>query len=101
MAFDLLLQIIADCGQKALLVPFQNKACQSAGCIRRSVNADSIGPNLGGNRGRVPVHNKFAVICVAREERLSNGQKIIALLAIQCDAGPYAGMAEEVVADGY
>ena len=85
--------------QEALLVFFQNKTSQPARCKRRSVYSDSIGTNFWGERRRVTVHDKLAVLSLAGQERLANIQKIIAILAIEGYAWPYSGMAEEVIAD--
>ena len=82
------------------MVFFQDKAGQMASGIRGSVNSDPIGANLGNDPRRVPVHNKLSIVCFARQERLSNVQKIITILVIERDARPYAGMTEEVIADG-
>ena len=100
MAFDISLLIIADHGEKALLVFFQNKAGQAAGGIGGGVNSDSIGTNLRGDHRRVTVHDKFSMLRLARQERLANIQKIIAILAIESHARPHSGMTEEVIADG-
>src|SRR5262249_22233418 len=86
--------------QEALLVFFQNEASQPAGCKRGSINADAVGTNLRSDRRRVTVHNKFAVLRLTGQKRLTNIQKIIAILSIESDPRPHAGMAEEVVADG-
>ena len=91
--------VIADV-QKAPLVFFQNKAGQAAGRIRGSVNSDSIGANLWGDRRRVTVHDKFSVLRLTGQERVSDIQKIIAILAIERHARSYSGMAEEVIANG-
>ena len=99
MAFDIALYIMADEGQEALLVFFQNKAGQAPGSVSASVNSDAIGTNLWGDRRRVTVHDKFAMLRLARQERLSNSQKIIAILPIKRDAWLHPGMAEEVIAD--
>ena len=86
--------------QKAPLVFFQNKAGQAAGRIGSSVDSDSIGADLWGDRRRVPVHNEFAMLRLTGDERLTNSEQIIAYLAIEGHAGPYTGMAKEIVANG-
>ena len=83
--------------QEAPLVFFQNKAGQAAGRIRGSVNSDSIGTNLRGDRRRVTVHDKFSVLRLTGQERVADSEKIIAILAIERHARPYSGMAEKVI----
>ena len=100
LRFDILLHIIVAHVQETPLVFFQNKAGQAAGCIRGSVNSDSIGTNLWGDRRRVTVHDKFSVLRLTEQERVSDIQKIIAILAIEGHARPYSGMTEKVIADG-
>ena len=85
--------------QETPLVFFQNKAGQAAGRIRGSVNSDPIGANSVGDRRRVTVHDKFSVLRVTGKERVSDIQKIIAILAIERHARPYSGMTEEVITD--
>ena len=46
------------------------------------------------------MHDKFSVLRLTGEERVSDVQKIIAILAIERHAWPYSGMTEEVIADG-
>ena len=91
--------VIAALLQETALVLFQNKAGQAAGSIGGSVNSDSIGTNLWGGCRRVAVHDQFAVLRLARQKRLADVEKIIAILPIEGDAGPDAGMAEEIIAD--
>ena len=83
--------------QEAPLVFFQNKASQAAGRIRGSVNSDSIGTNLWGDRRRVTVHDKFSVFRLTGQERVSDIEKIIAILAIEGHARPYSSVAEKVI----
>ena len=47
------------------------------------------------------VHDQFSVLRLARQERLSDGEEIIAILAIERHARPYSGMAKEVITDSY
>ena len=97
---DASLQVIVADVQETPLVFFQNKAGQTAGRIRGSVNSNSIGTNLWGDRRRVAVHDKFSVFRLTGQERVSDIQKIIAILAIERHARSYSGMTEEVIADG-
>ncbi len=99
MCLDISLHIVTDNVQKALLVLFQNKAGQAAGCKRGGINSDSIGANLRSDRRRMTVHDKFSMLYVARQKRLSNIQKIIATLTIEGYPRPHPGMAEEIIAD--
>ena len=46
------------------------------------------------------VHDKFSVLRVTGKERVSDVQKIIAILAIERHTRPHSGMTEEVIADG-
>ena len=82
------------------LVFFQNKARQSAGGIRGSVNSDSIGTNLWSNRRSMSVHDEFSVLHLTGQERVTDIQKIIAILAIEGYAGPYSGVTEKIITDG-
>jgi hypothetical protein len=64
MALDSL-RSIADHRQEVLLVFFQNEAGQVTSRIGGSVNSDPIGANLWGDRRRVTVHDKFAMLRLA------------------------------------
>ena len=86
--------------EKSPLIFFQNKAGQAVCCIGGSVNSDSIGTNLWSDRRRVTVHDKFSVLRLTGQERVSDIQKIIAILAIEGHARSYSGMTEKVIADG-
>ena len=97
--FAVSLFIIADHRKKALLVFFQNKAGQASGGIGGSVNSDAIAPHLWLDRRRVAVHDQFSMLRLARQERLADSQKIIAILLIERDARSDPSMAEEVIAD--
>jgi hypothetical protein len=46
------------------------------------------------------MHDKFSVLRLTRQERVSDIQKIIALLAIKGYARPYSGVTKEVIANG-
>ena len=46
------------------------------------------------------VYDKFSVLRLTGEERVSDVQKIIAILAIERHTRPYSGMTEEIIADG-
>src|SRR5262245_27158629 len=83
--------------QETPLVFFQNKAGQAAGRIRGRVNSDPIGANFWHYRRRVTVHDEFSVLRLAREERISDGQQIFAILAVERHARPHPGMAEKVI----
>ena len=86
--------------QETPLVFFQNKAGQAAGRIRGSVDSDSIGTNLWGDRRRVTVHDELSVLRLTGQKRASDIQKIIAILAIERHSRPHSCMTEEVIADG-
>ena len=98
MAFDILLDVMAAWGKKVLLVFLQNEAGQASGSIGGSINTDAVGTNLWGHRRGVTVYDKFSMLCLTRQEWLANIQKIIAILAVESHAGPYAGVTEEVIA---
>ena len=98
-ALDILAAVIVALLQETALVFFQNKASQATGGKRGSVDSNAIGTNLWSEPWRVTVHDKFAMLRLARQERLANIQKVIALLPIKRDARPDPGMAEEVIAN--
>ncbi len=83
MGLDISLHIITNDLQKALLILFQNKAGQASRCNSGCVNSDPIGTNLRGDRRRVTVDDEFSMLGLARQERLSNVQKVIAALPIE------------------
>ena len=85
--------------QETSLVFFQNKARQSAGRIRGSINSDSIGTNFWSNRRRMSVYDELSVLHLTGQEWFSDIQKIIAILAIEGHARPYSGVTEEIIAD--
>src|SRR5262249_21623513 len=87
--------------KKAPLVFFQNKAGQAIRCVGGRVDSDSIGTNLRGDRRRVTVHDKFSVLRHTGQKRVSDIEKIIAVLVIKSHTRPYSGMTEEVIADGH
>ena len=84
-------------GSAADLFPIQGRS--GGGRIGGRVNSDPIGANLWGKRRRVTVHDQFSVLRLTGQERVSDSQEIIAILAIKRHPRPYAGMAEKVVAD--
>ena len=83
--------------QEMPLVFFQNQAGQPTSRISGSVNSDAIGENLWVYRRRVAMHDQFSVLHITGQERVSDGQQIIARLAIERHARPNPGMAEKVI----
>src|SRR5262249_51830164 len=81
------------------LVFFQHKARQAAGCIAGRVDSDPIEANLWDYRRRVAVHDKLSGLSLAGQKHISDGQEIIAILAIEWHARPHSGMAEKVITD--
>jgi hypothetical protein len=86
--------------KEAPLVFFQDKAGQAVRCVGGSIDSDSIRTNFWGDRRRVTVHDKFSVLRLTGQKRVSDIEKIIAILAIEGHARPYSGVTEEVIADG-
>ena len=99
MPLRLDLVAIATHAQKTLLIGFQDETCQPAGRIRACVDANSVGTDLRRKRRRVTVHNKLSVLDLTTQKRVSDIQKIIAVLAIEGHARPYAGVTEKIIAN--
>src|SRR5262245_21839941 len=94
---DISLHVVSADTQKPPLVFFQNKAGQAAGRVGGGVNSNPIGANLWDYRRRVTVHDEFSVLRLTREERISDGQELIAILAIERHDRPYSSVAEKVI----
>ncbi len=99
LSLDISLHLIIAYLKKTPLVVFQNKTGQPAGRKCGSIHTDAIRTDLGGDQRRMTMHDEFSVLRVARQERVSDIQKIIAILLIQRHARPYAHMTEKVIAD--
>jgi hypothetical protein len=62
---------------KSDFVAFQDKARQSSGREGARVDVDTVWSNVRLEDGRVPMHDNFAKMVLAKEEILSNPEKVI------------------------
>ena len=58
--------------QKSMLIPFENKACQSARRVRPGINVDTVRQNFWSLGWGVAMNDPFAKIYFAVEELLAN-----------------------------
>src|SRR5215467_2161053 len=84
--------------QKANALRFEGSACQPPGHEGAGVDIDSIRAHVGLLDRSVAVHHDFPEVGATVEERLANPQEVVAVLALERDAGPDPGVAEKIPA---